>query len=63
MPTLLVHPTADTEIRRWQAQAIHDASGASDKTYVEVAGAAHYFTGRRREALEPVVDWLKTRFP
>ena len=63
VPTLVVHPTADTEIRLHQARAIYEASGATDKTYVEVAGAAHYFTGRRKDALEPVIDWLKARFP
>ena len=28
VPTLLVHPTADTEIRVWQAQEIVDAAGS-----------------------------------
>ena len=32
MPTLLVHPTADTEIRVRQAQEIVDNAGAADKT-------------------------------
>lgn len=63
VPTLVVHPTADTEIRRHQAQAIFEAAGAADKTYHEVVGAEHYFPGRRREALEPVIDWLRDRLP
>ena len=29
VPTLLIHPTADTEIRRREAQAIYESSGAS----------------------------------
>ena len=28
VPTLLIHPTADTEIRRREAQAIYESSGA-----------------------------------
>jgi hypothetical protein len=63
VPTLLVHPTADTEIRRWQAQEIVDAAGASDRTYVELAGAPHYLEGFRREAMDIVADWLGSRFP
>jgi len=63
VPTLIVHPTADTEIRRWQAEEIRDASGASDKSYVELEGAAHYLQGRRREAMDLVVDWLRSRVP
>jgi pimeloyl-ACP methyl ester carboxylesterase len=59
MPTLVVHATADTEIRRHQARAIFEAAGASDKTYLEVLGAEHYFPGRRREAIEPIIDWLR----
>jgi alpha-beta hydrolase superfamily lysophospholipase len=62
-PTLVVHPTADTEIRTHQARAIHDASGAADKTYVEVTGATHYLGGRRPEAMGIVIDWLKSRWP
>ena len=32
VPTLLIHPTADTEIRIWQAKEIVDAAGADDVT-------------------------------
>jgi alpha-beta hydrolase superfamily lysophospholipase len=61
VPTLVVHPTADTEIRLRQARAIYEASGAVDKDYVEVKGAAHYLHGHRREAMDAVVDWLRSR--
>jgi pimeloyl-ACP methyl ester carboxylesterase len=63
VPTLVVHPTADTEIRLHQARAIYDASGATDKEYVEIKGASHYLHGRRVEAIDTVVDWLKSRWP
>jgi hypothetical protein len=62
-PTLVVHPTGDTEIRLHQARAIYDASGAADKDYVEVAGAAHYLHGHRRAAIGAIVDWLRARVP
>lgn len=63
VPTLLVHPTADTEIRRWQAAEISAASGAADNTVVELAGAPHYFEGFRGEAMRIVADWIAARFP
>ena len=63
VPTLVVHPTADTEIRMHQANAIYAASGADDKTYVDIEGAAHYLQGRRREALDVIIDWLRSRVP
>ena len=63
VPTLLIHPTADTEIRIWQAKEIVDNSGAADKTYIEMNGAPHYLEGHRREALAHVADWLGRRFP
>jgi pimeloyl-ACP methyl ester carboxylesterase len=63
VPTLLIHPTADTEIRIWQAKEIVDNSGAADKTYVEMKGAPHYLEGHRQEALAHVVEWLGRRFP
>ena len=63
MPTLVVHPTGDTEIRLHQARAIFEASGATDKDYVEIKGAPHYLHGRRAEALETIVDWLRSRVP
>jgi alpha-beta hydrolase superfamily lysophospholipase len=63
IPSLFVHPTGDTEIRLHQARGLHAASGAEDATYVEVRGAAHYLPGRRPEAMDLVVDWLRTRVP
>ncbi len=63
VPTLLVHPTADTEIRVWQAKEIVAAAGAADTTYVEMNGAPHYLEGHRQEALAIVAEWLAARFP
>ena len=63
VPTILVHPTADTEIRVWQAKEIVDNAGAADTTYVEIKGAPHYLEGHRPEALTIVADWLAARFP
>ncbi len=63
VPTILIHPTADTEIRVWQAKEIVDNAGAADRTYVEMKGAPHYLEGHRREALQIVADWLAQRFP
>ncbi len=63
VPTILIHPTADTEIRVRQAAEIVRNSGAADSTYVEMKGAPHYLEGHRREALAIVADWLGQRFP
>ena len=63
VPTLLIHPTADTEIRPSDAAAIVDSSGASDKTLVHMKGAPHYLEGHRPEAMAIVADWLAKRFP
>jgi hypothetical protein len=62
VPTMIVHPTADTEIRVREALEIRDAAGASDVTYLEMKGALHYLEGSRREALDAVVSWLEPRF-
>ena len=63
VPTLLVHPTADTEIRVWQAKEIVAAAGAQDLTYIEMKGAPHYLEGHRVEALALTADWLRARYP
>jgi hypothetical protein len=63
VPTLLVHPTADTEIRVWQAKEIVANAGADDVTYVELQGAPHYLEGHRRAACDLTVDWLRARYP
>jgi alpha-beta hydrolase superfamily lysophospholipase len=63
VPTLLIHPTGDTEIRIRQAKAIVDGSGASDVTYHEIKGAPHYLEGFRPEAMTIVAEWIAKRFP
>jgi pimeloyl-ACP methyl ester carboxylesterase len=63
IPTLLVHATGDTEIRLHQARAMAEACGADDRTYAELAGAPHYLEGRRPEAMDLLVDWLRSRVP
>ncbi|HEX2851307.1 MAG TPA: hypothetical protein VHN98_12165 [Acidimicrobiales bacterium] len=61
LPTLVVHPTGDTEIRRHQAAAFFEAAAATDKTFVEIKGAPHYLHGHRRAAVDLIVDWLRAR--
>jgi alpha-beta hydrolase superfamily lysophospholipase len=63
VPVLVVHATADTEIRIHQARAIADAAGSGDVTYVEMKGAPHYLEGHRPEAMKIVADWIARRFP
>jgi alpha-beta hydrolase superfamily lysophospholipase len=63
VPTLVLHATADTEIRVHQARAIAEAAGADDVTYHELKGAPHYLEGHRQEAMAFVADWIATRFP
>jgi pimeloyl-ACP methyl ester carboxylesterase len=63
VPTLLIHPTADTEIRIRQAEEIIAAAGAPDTTLVTMKGALHYFEGSRPEAMAHVTDWLQARYP
>ena len=63
VPTLILHATADTEIRVHQAREIRDASGSDDVEYHELKGAPHYLEGHRRQGMQIVVDWLRARFP
>jgi pimeloyl-ACP methyl ester carboxylesterase len=63
VPTILVHPTADSEIRVRQAKEIVAAAGAEDVTYVEMKGAPHYLEGHRPQAMATVAAWLAKRFP
>lgn len=63
VPTLILHPTADTEIRVRQALEIRDAAGSDDVSYHELKGAPHYLEGHRPAAMAVVADWLRSRFP
>jgi alpha-beta hydrolase superfamily lysophospholipase len=62
IPTLILHPTADTEIRVRQALEIRDQSGSDDVTYHEMRGAPHYLEGHRRPAMEITAEWIRSRF-
>lgn len=62
VPTLILHPTGDTEIRVRQALEIRDQAGAEDVTYHEMHGAPHYLEGHRPEAMEVVASWIAERF-
>ncbi|MCX7620834.1 MAG: hypothetical protein N2037_08345 [Acidimicrobiales bacterium] len=61
LPTLIIHPTGDTEVRLRQAREIRDTAGSADVTYHELVGAPHYLQGHRRAAGELIVDWLRAR--
>ena len=63
VPTLIVHPTGDTEIRVRQALEIRDAAGSDDVTYEALPGAPHYLEGHRPAALELVSAWIRARYP
>jgi pimeloyl-ACP methyl ester carboxylesterase len=63
VPTLIVHPTADTEIRIRQALEIRDASGSDDVTYEASPGAPHYLEGHRPRAMDLVSSWIGDRYP
>jgi pimeloyl-ACP methyl ester carboxylesterase len=63
IPTLIIHPTADTEIRVRQALEIRDNAGSDDVTYHAMKGAPHYLEGHRPQAMDLTIDWLRQRFP
>jgi pimeloyl-ACP methyl ester carboxylesterase len=63
VPSLILHATADTEIRLSQARAIRAACASDDVEYHELAKAPHYLEGHRRHAMDLTAQWLKARFP
>jgi alpha-beta hydrolase superfamily lysophospholipase len=63
VPTLILHPTADTEIRIRQALEIRDVAGSEDVTYHALKGAPHYLEGHRPQAMELVAEWIRARLP
>jgi alpha-beta hydrolase superfamily lysophospholipase len=63
VPSLVLHPTADTEIRVRQAKEIFEQCGAADKSYHELEGAPHYLEGHRKLAMEITIEWLRERYP
>jgi alpha-beta hydrolase superfamily lysophospholipase len=62
LPTLVLHPTADTEIRIRQAQAIAENAASGDVTYQQIRNAPHYLEGHRPAAMSIVAEWIQSRF-
>jgi pimeloyl-ACP methyl ester carboxylesterase len=63
IPSLLLHPTADTEVRIRETEENFNNNGAQDKTIVHIKGAPHYLEGYRPESMAIVAEWLAKRFP
>ena len=63
VPVLLLHATADTEIRLRQAREIAAAAGSDDVTYHELERAPHYLEGHRPDAMALVAEWIAACFP
>ncbi|HZR84126.1 MAG TPA: alpha/beta hydrolase [Candidatus Binatia bacterium] len=63
VPTLILHPTADSEIRLRQARDIRGRAGSDDVSYHELKRAPHYLDGFRRQAADIVTAWLRERYP
>jgi len=60
-PTLVIHPTADTEIRLSEADAIASSSGSDDIESHRLEGSPHYLAGHRVEAACMMADWINER--
>jgi len=63
IPSLVLHPSGDTEIRIRDSEANFNENGAEDKSFVTMKGAPHYLEGHRPESMAVVADWLDKRFP
>ena len=64
LPALVLNNTADLACTPSHAQRLYDALGSSDKSYVDIEGADHYYIERRDlldDAVRHVSDWLKAR--
>ena len=64
VPTLVVANGADDGCPPSHPRAVFEASGAADKTYVEIRHARHYYDGQPEklvEAVGVVMDWLRER--
>jgi alpha-beta hydrolase superfamily lysophospholipase len=70
VPTLVVHAERDREVyREADARAIFEASAATDKTFVQIEGARHYFepdfgaseSPHRAELIGVLLRWLRDR--
>ncbi|MCS6806843.1 MAG: hypothetical protein RMM98_17150 [Acidobacteriota bacterium] len=72
VPVLMVYGTADVEVLPSDGQAIFEATASSDKQYILIEGAGHWFTpegpkagqgNQREQTMQTVTHWLRERFP
>jgi pimeloyl-ACP methyl ester carboxylesterase len=64
VPLLVVQNSADEAAPASDSVAIHQAAGSTDKTFVVIKGATHYYQGQPellRQGTGVLVDWLGAR--
>lgn len=63
-PILQIENTADDAVPATHNPLIHAVLGARDKTYVQIAGATHYYLGQPAlldQCIETVISWTLAR--
>ncbi len=63
-PLLVIENTADDAVPQPHSRRLFDAGGSSDKQFVEIKGATHYYAGQPKLLAEAALlarDWLAAR--
>jgi alpha-beta hydrolase superfamily lysophospholipase len=64
VPLLAIEHTADDAVPQSHVGRMHAAAGSTDKTFVRIDGASHYYVGQPehlRRAVDLTVGWMEER--
>jgi hypothetical protein len=64
VPLLAIENTADDAVPQSHVGRLHAAAASTDKTFVAIKGATHYYVGQPellQEAVTRSLDWLSAR--